>query len=308
MNRVETKNASTEKIRIDSFLPYGFVKRKVGRNNLYIKRELAGDPFYTEILLCDIKGLEDKKGVERLSGRGDVFRLNAPNMGEDLGIVVREYRHGGLLRKILKDRFFIPHRALKELFVLTTGRFKDLNVPEPVGVSQSYGPLFLYKARIVTKEIPNGRNLPDFLEDKIITSEKRELVLKKSGEAIKQIHDAGTYHRDLNMNNIFVTGGGESIYVLDFDRAKISDKVGLKRRKRNLGRLLRSARKLERYGRSKFSFSDGDFELILRGYTGDDEKVFEVLKKATISSRLLMIRAKIGWKLDRLIHGKGNRD
>jgi tRNA A-37 threonylcarbamoyl transferase component Bud32 len=308
MNRVETKKVSTEKIRIDSFLPYGFVKRKVGRNNLYIKRELAGDPFYIEILSCDIKGLEDNRGSERLSGRGDVFRLDAADTGEDRGIVVREYRHGGLLRKILKDRFFIPHRALKELFVLTTGRFFGLNIPEPVGVSQSYGPLFLYKARIVTKEIPNGRNLPDFLEDKKITSDKRELVLKKSGEAIKQIHDAGIYHRDLNMNNIFVVNDGESIYVLDFDRAKISDKVGLNRRKKNLSRLLRSARKLERYGRLGFSFSEGDFELILRGYEGNDEKVFEALKKATISSRLLMIRAKIGWKLDRLLHGKENRD
>lgn len=305
MNRVETKKVSTERIKIDSFLPYGFVKRKVGRNNLYIKRDMAGDPFYIEILSCDIKDLEDKRGSARLSGRGVVFRLDAPDMGEDQGIVVREYRHGGLLRKVLKDRFFIPHRALKELFVLVTGVFRGLNVPEPVGASQSYGPLVLYKARIVTKEIPDGRNLPDFLKDVKATSEKRELVLKKSGEAIRKIHDAGIYHRDLNMNNLFVVDDGGTIYVLDFDRAKISNKVGLKKREKNLGRLLRSARKLERYGRSGFSFSEEDFELILRGYVADDEKVFEALKKATISSHLLMIRAKIGWALDRLLHGRG---
>ena len=133
-------------------------------------------------------------------------------------------------------------------------------------------------------------------------------MLRKSGETIRKIHDAGIYHRDLNMNNLFVVEDGESIYVLDFDRAKISDKVGLRKRKGNLRRLLRSARKLERYSKSGFSFSDGDFELILRGYVGNDQKNLEALRKATIKSRLLIIRAKIGWWLDGLLHGRGDRD
>jgi tRNA A-37 threonylcarbamoyl transferase component Bud32 len=286
------RGAAWERVTGDSFLPYGFVKKSVGGNTLYLRRDVVDTPEVLEILIEPFTTLQKKSDTRPLTGRGTVLRLPVTMTGEKRGLVLREYLHGGLFRAILKNRFLIPHRALRELFALTTARRRGVPVPEAIGAVKNHGPLcFFYRARIVTIEIPHSQNLPHFLCS-VTKKEKRRDLLLTAGGAIRTMHDAGMYHRDLNLNNLLVKQGKNEITLLDFDRAVIADTIGMRRRKRNLKRLYRSFKKI---GLKMPIGTDDDFEDILSGYAQGDGILLDALKRATIHSRALMIRARTGW-------------
>ena len=62
------------------------------------------------------------------------------------------------------------------------------------------------------------------------------------GECIRQMHDRGVCHADLQLKNILVADAG--IFLLDFDRAQVHDNISPLARARNLLRLRRSFEKL----------------------------------------------------------------
>ncbi len=66
--------------------------------------------------------------------------------------------------------------------------------------------------------------------------------------SVRQMHRVGVYHADLNLKNILIRGDSEKIraYLIDFDKARLYPHgIPVGQAKRNLKRLLRSARKLD---------------------------------------------------------------
>ncbi|UCF69088.1 MAG: hypothetical protein JSV80_07335, partial [Acidobacteriota bacterium] len=67
-------------------------------------------------------------------------------------------------------------------------------------------------------------------------------------EAVGAMHHRGLYHRDLNLGNLVATetaNSGWSVTIVDLDRAvEYAGPVPPRRRRRALGRLERSARKI----------------------------------------------------------------
>jgi 3-deoxy-D-manno-octulosonic acid kinase len=123
-------------------------------------------------------------------------------------------------------------------------------VPEPLGVVWERRAL-LYRGAIATRSL-EARTLLDYLN----SSETKASLLVLCGQRIREMHDLGVWHADLQVKNIMTDGS--KIWILDFDNARMGKPLSDRARSRNLLRLRRS---LEKHGRSL-----DNFHSILEGY------------------------------------------
>ncbi|WP_417522293.1 3-deoxy-D-manno-octulosonic acid kinase [Marinobacter sp.] len=172
-------------------------------------------------------------------GRGGAWfiRRDAGN------IVLRHYRRGGLMSRIAKETYFFSGferaRSVAEHRLLEQLNAAGLPVPEPVAAIVWRCRLFWYKAAILIKRIPGAVT---FADCESITNEH---LWRTLGKVIRQFHDHGLDHVDLNCDNILVTD--ERIYLIDFDRCRLvtasDNKPDSPWRQKNLSRLRRSVKK-----------------------------------------------------------------
>jgi len=191
--------------------------------------------------------------------------------------ILRHYQRGGLIAPLLHDRYF-ENRPLRE-FRLHRDLFTEgLPVPLPLGVAWHREGPFL-RGAFATREL-EGRTLdawlreaqerdqrePRYFQESAIPSDSSvsfvpsvpllPSVLAACGKIIRQMHDLGVWHADLNANNLFITPDGPCL--LDFDKALRRTSLDHIQRSRNLLRLRRS---LEKRGHSGHYFA-----YILEGY------------------------------------------
>jgi 3-deoxy-D-manno-octulosonic acid kinase len=183
--------------------------------------------------------------VDAAAGRGQVSRFPLSS-GEG---VLRRYRRGGLIARLSKDRFW-GNRMLAEFRVHVALYQQGFPVPEPLGVVWERRGL-LYRGAIATRSL-EARTLLDYLN----SSETKASLLVLCGQRIREMHDLGVWHADLQVKNIMTDGS--KIWILDFDNARMGKPLSDRARSRNLLRLRRS---LEKHGRSLDNFNS-----ILEGY------------------------------------------
>ena len=255
----------------------------------------------SSILTEPIENLISSHGAAGDGGRGAVCRVDIPGTGP---VFVRDYRHGGLLRAVFGRRFFIPGRETRELRILHEARTKQLPVPSPLASARKHCGIFRgYYARIITAEIPRTVSLVTKLWEKTDRCLDATNLLFYTGKTIRAIHDAGIYHHDLNMHNILVDESN-AVFIIDFDRARTRDSLGIRERIANLRRLLRSGRKLAmlHHNAPPGWFSDDRFGELLRGYSGGSDEYFRKLVSRTIDFWPLKVRSRIGWTLDKILY------
>lgn len=188
------------------------------------------------------------------SGRGGMVRFpwSCGRWG-----VVRKCLRGGVFGGLLGDGYFLENRPKKEFFIHLEAEKRGLPVPKILGVAWSRrGPWF--RGSIAT-ELMEGADLAvwrGFGQ----ASDAETAVFTGCGRAIRAMHDAGIWHADLQVKNLFVAPDG--IMLLDFDRAKIYKDVGIRLRSSNLLRLRRS---MEKRG-----WPAGCFQAVVDGYGGID--------------------------------------
>jgi 3-deoxy-D-manno-octulosonic acid kinase len=265
--------------------PPGFVLRTKGIETLIVQKKygtsrplseiLTGEPRLPQTARTALSGGRGSTSVHAIAGIGDV--------------VLRRYRRGGLIGKVLFDRYISSSRPFRELAVLVRARTLGVPVPEVVGASSTRAGLLWHRGRIATRLIPGSWTLPVFIGENRNDAALVSDVLKRAGGAIRKMHDAGIDHADLNMNNILVDKKG-AVYIIDFDKAAVYPELGQRRRIRNLRRLLRSLRKLKSMG---VSLEDGDFSIIIKGYAGDEAYLARGLERKTLRSGSLMLRTAL---------------
>ncbi|MFV8572393.1 3-deoxy-D-manno-octulosonic acid kinase [Marinobacter sp. SBS5] len=158
-------------------------------------------------------------------------------------IVLRHYRRGGLMSRIAKKTYFFTGfdraRSVAEHRLLEQLHAAGLPVPEPVAAIVWRYRLFWYQAAILIKRIPGAVTFAD------CASITNEHLWRRLGKVIRQFHDHGLDHVDLNCDNILVAG--EGIYLIDFDRCRLvasgDNKLSSPWRQKNLSRLRRSVEK-----------------------------------------------------------------
>jgi 3-deoxy-D-manno-octulosonic acid kinase len=263
--------------------PPGFVIRVEGDTTCILRQEWE-EELLTSGILTGEPGSTTMGQTALPGGRGSASIITLPKIG---AVVLRRYRRGGLIGKVLVDRYLFSSRPFRELSVLAFARTRNVPVPEVLGASSTRIGLVWHRGHIVTRLIPDSRTLPVFIKEKRKDARRVSEVLKKAGAAIKKMHEAGIDHADLNMNNILVDAK-DNVFIIDFDKATAHRELGARRRIRNLRRLLRSLRKLKGVG---YSLDDDDFFMIIRGYAHDDPALLGTLERATLRSRLLLFRS-----------------
>lgn len=148
---------------------------------------------------------------QQTGGRGGVAIIDTP-AGE---CVLRHYRRGGMVAKVMGDRYLwkgADHtRCFAEFRLL--GVVASLGLPGPQAVACRYRRQGLfYMADLITRRIPDARTLAELLAAGQLDGEMAELV----GALVARFHRAGIWHADLNAHNVLVTS--DELYLIDFDR------------------------------------------------------------------------------------------
>jgi len=171
------------------------------------------------------------------AGRGSALFLDTP-FG---AAVLRQYLRGGQAAKVSRDRYifagFKKSRPLMEYSILEQLFTAKLPAPKPLAaICVREGAL--YHGWILMRLIPDTMTLADLVHQ----GQSEPAVWRETGQCIRQFHDHGLIHADLNARNILVDGNGEA-YLVDFDRARMR-KCDSRAFSANLKRLHRSLLKI----------------------------------------------------------------
>ncbi len=177
------------------------------------------------------------------SGRGATWSIV---LDGEVRAVLRWYRRGGMLRHLVRDRYFGWRlRPLVELELTAAARGRGIDVPEVLGirVDRVIGG---YRGAIVTREIAGAETLGTAVERRPEVGERTAIVAAVA-RVVRRMHDRGLHHRDLNVGNILLSraGGELAAHVIDLDRARLGATVSSAARERALRRLARSLAKVE---------------------------------------------------------------
>lgn len=256
-------------------LPAYFSTLKKGKITLYIRKEYEEKLSDRDMnIFFDLyensntsntvyHGRSSCKGLFMNSLKGESF-------------VVRDYVHGGLFGKVLRDYFWQRLRPLRELSICEIANKEHILTIEVVAIVMKniFGPLYKYK--LVSKEVTDTVDLTDLLlhSDKSYLLANKRNIISEVARAIKEMHDVGIYHADLHLKNIlirFMENERIKVYIIDLDRSRKCEKIGLSRRRKNILRLDRSLEKLMKnnkrvfHGTHQFSASQNGASIQARG-------------------------------------------
>ena len=225
-------------------LPRGFVALKTPAGWMVIRRDaderLIG--ALVEAAPDSVAGTPIATG-----GRGGAFLVA---LDSERRAVLRWYRRGGALRRLLRDRYFgWRPRPIIELVLTEEARRRGVATADVLGVRVDRLGFGFYRGVIVTRAIENALTLAEVLQ-RPLPAHERAAVLDAVAAAIRTMHERGVHHRDLNVANVLIARdrGGVIVHLIDFDRAQVRREVPRHVRRRALHRLDRSLAKLNRAG------------------------------------------------------------
>ena len=191
-------------------------------------------------------------------GRGGVALIHTP-IGE---CVLRHYRRGGMVARLLGDRYRWSGadrtRPFAEFRLLAAIVERGLPGPLPVAARYRRHGGF-YTADLITRRIPDTRTLAEQLADGVLDAALAASV----GALVARFHREGIWHADLNAHNVLVTPTG--LYLIDFDRGR-QRRPTTGWRQANLRRLRRSLLKLAPPGHLTATFEHAVWQPLLQAY------------------------------------------
>jgi 3-deoxy-D-manno-octulosonic acid kinase len=195
--------------------------------------------------------------IDARGGRGGVAFIDS-----DRGHwVLRHYRRGGAIARIVSDRYLWfgaqRTRSFREWRLLAELTRLALPVPAPIAARYERRSL-LYRADLITERLPSSRTLADAVTGNALAADAWYAI----GKTIQRFHAHGVHHADLNAHNIML-GAAPCVYLLDFDRGRIRARGSWEAAV--LARLRRSLDKIARERRD-VRFGEDDWRRLLEGY------------------------------------------
>jgi tRNA A-37 threonylcarbamoyl transferase component Bud32 len=285
-------------------IPPSFSFIKKGKVHLLVKEE------YKNLLVR--LGIEDLETfIKRYQGTNRYFTGRTPHpsipLENDNRMVLRQYSHGGLLRSITRDLYLFGSRSFQELAL--TQAILSCGIPtlQPIAAIHRFVFPFFYRAYFLSLEIPRAIDLTNFLQkigshpscDNLILKRK---IIQSAGHLLRQFHQAGFFHGDLQLKNILVAG--VQILLIDFDRSYRKSSLSIQERMKNLLRLNRSVEKWKRFG---LPITQTDRWRFFSAYAEGDVKIREAMKKALRNYPLHSFFDRLGWDIEKILGAKGPR-
>jgi len=262
---------------------------------------------YQDVLLK--QGIDDiKTFLKKNSQTSHYYEGRTPHPSIPLGggkrMVLRQYSHGGLLRAITGNIYCFGARSFRELAITEEIRSCGIPTIEPIGaVHQVTGLPPFYQAYLLTLEVPGALNAIQYLE-KMGKNPNRETLRHKrkmighSGLLLRQFHQSGFFHRDLQLKNILVAE--DRILIIDFDRSYRKSILSTRERMKNLLRLNRSVEKWRRLG---LPITRTDRWRFFLAYAGEDEEIRKAMGRALHTYSLRSLFYRFGWAVEKIVGG-----
>ena len=172
--------------------------------------------------------------------------------------------------------FFFGNRPFQELIVTEKARTATVPTLKILAAIRERGWGGWYRGYLITEYLPAAQDLISYL-DQQPAGMARQKVIERAAEAVRKIHQRGIYHADLHLKNFLVEEKrGGKVYLIDFDKSRISASLSPARRMKNLKRLDRSAEKLKRLG---LSLTESDKRQFCHAYAQDDQTIHPYLKR-----------------------------
>ncbi|MCC6593114.1 MAG: 3-deoxy-D-manno-octulosonic acid kinase [Xanthomonadales bacterium] len=148
-------------------------------------------------------------------GRGATFAIEA-----DFGpAVLRRYRRGGAVARVLKDRYVwtgeAQARPFAEFRLLAAAFAAGLPVPRPLAAQVRRRGAF-YSGDLLMAEIARTQTLSARLQ---VESDWTSFDWDGVGRTLGRVHAAGFRHADLNAHNLLLDDDG-GVHVIDWDRGR----------------------------------------------------------------------------------------
>lgn len=196
-------------------------------------------------------------GTFKAGGRGQAMIVKSGHNE----FVLRHYLRGGLVGKLVRDRYVWTGedqtRSFQEWRLLAKMFRMGLRVPRPAAASYSRHGRF-YSADLLTLRIPGIQSL----SDRIVAGGTDQMFWEDLGKDIHSFHEASVYHADLNAENIQLDRAN-NLWLLDFDRGKLLPPGPWQQR--NLARLHRSLRKIKKQ-KPDLRYSEICWRQLMDGY------------------------------------------
>jgi serine/threonine protein kinase len=281
-------------------IPTSFSLTEKGRVSLLLKKE------YQNLLLA--QGIDDLKTFLRKTSqtahylKGRTLHPSIP-FGDGKRMVFRQYSHGGLLRAITGNLYFFGARSFRELAL--TEEIRSCGIPTIPTIGAIHHRVFFpfYQAYFLSLEVPLAVDLIQYF-DQIGSHPFRETISRKRktirslGHLIRQFHQAGFFHGDLQLKNILVAG--DELLLIDFDRSYRKSSLSTRERMKNLLRLNRSAEKWRRLG---LPITRTDRWRFFLTYAGNDKRIKETMAKTLRSYSLRFLFYRLGWAVEKILGG-----
>jgi len=279
-------------------IPLSFSLIKKGRVLILLKEE------YKNVLLK--QGIDDLKTFLKKSSQSSYYlkgRTLHPSIPFEDGkrMVLRQYSHGGLLRAITGNLYFVGARSFRELALTEEIRSCGISTISSIGAIHHRIFFPFYQAYFLSLEVPNAIDLLQYFQEmgaqpshESLLSKRR--TLRSAGLLIRQFHQAGFFHGDLQLKNILIEG--DQVLLIDFDRSYRRLNLSIQEKMKNLLRLNRSAEKWIQQG---LSLTRTDRWRFFLAYAGDDKRIQEAMEKALQTYSLRFLFYQFGWAIEKMV-------
>jgi len=254
----------------------------------------------------NVERIVEKSHIDPNRGGRHGLRVFCPDGRGTHRFLIRHYAHGGLLRRIMGDRFLLGSRPFREMTLTEEVRRRGIPTLRVVAAIQYQDPWPFYRGDLITTEIPSSKDMVCFLLCRPPTPSREETalrheVVRQAGRAVGVMHRQGVYHGDLNLKNLLVQTSpqGPQVYVIDFDRSRILKRLSLRMRTKNLLRLNRSVEKWKAKG-ARISYTDK--ARFFQAYAGSDSDIVLRMKRHLKKHRIHARWYRMGWFADRLLN------
>jgi predicted Ser/Thr protein kinase len=279
-------------------IPPSFSLVRKGKTFVLLKEE------YKDVLLK--QGIDDIKTFLKKKSQASHYlkgRTPHPSIPFEDGkrMVLRQYSHGGLLRAITGNLYLFGARSFRELAL--SEEIRSCGIPTIPSIGAIHHCIFFpfYQAYFLSLEVPRAGDLIQYfgeieaLPSRENISAKRKTI-RSLGLLIRQFHQAGFFHGDLQLKNILAAG--DQLLLIDFDRSYRTSTLSVKERMKNLLRLNRSVEKWRRLG---LPITCSDRWRFFLAYAGDDKKIRETMEKALRTYSLRFLFYRVGWTIEKIV-------